>query len=133
MEFEEPLAPQNLTQKFHGLVEKHWVEEYYLYWPFGAARAGTDVEIGFLLEQMGGPHPRLESHHVTVFYEDDGIKRRAADLCLSRDGRLQFDSLESSRRTRYYADLVDLGAIVKAWKDHTELVGRMLARAGVLD
>ncbi len=65
MEAEEPKAPRNMTQKFHELVEKHWVEEYYLYWPFGAARAGMDVEIGFLLERMTGANPKLEAHHVT--------------------------------------------------------------------
>ena len=52
MEAEEPKDPPNSTVKFHELVEKHFVEDYYIYWPYGAARPGLDVELGFLLEQM---------------------------------------------------------------------------------
>jgi hypothetical protein len=133
LEAEETSTPPNVTRKFHALMEKHWVEDYYVYWPFGGARAGTGVEIGFLLEQTSGVRPKLEAHHVTMFYEDDGFRRRAASLGLTRNGHLTFDSLERSRRTRYYGDLVDLGAIAKSWRNHDELVERVLARAGVAD
>jgi hypothetical protein len=72
LEAEETSTPPNVTRKFHDLVEKHWVEDYYLYWPLGAARGGADVEIGFLLEQTSGVRPKLEAHHVSVFYEVTG-------------------------------------------------------------
>ena len=98
-----------------------------------AARSGLDVEVGFVLEWMTGSKPKLSPDHVTVFYEDDGAERRAAAVEFSRDGRLQFVALERTCRTRYYADLVDLVAIVRGWKDYPELVERMLARAGATE
>ena len=53
MEVEEPRDPPNTTSKFLTLVRKHRVDEYFAIWPFGAARPGLDVEVGFLLLQMG--------------------------------------------------------------------------------
>jgi hypothetical protein len=82
---------------------------------------------------MGGPNSDIAPDHVTVFFEDDGISRRAAGRSFTPNGRLEFGSLEPTRRTRYYSDLVDLGALVKSWKNHSELIDRVLARAGVTD
>ena len=130
MEAEEPKDPPNSTVKFHELVEKHFVEDYYIYWPYGAARPGLDVELGFLLEQMW--RRELGGDHVTVFYEDDGARRRAAGYQFGRNGRLQFVSREKhGKRTRYYPDLVDFGALAKDWRDHAELVEEVLARTGL--
>ena len=130
MEAEEPKDPPNSAVKFHELVEKHFVEDYYIYWPYGAARPGLDVEIGFLLEQMW--RRELGGEHVTVFYEDDCAQRRAAGYQFGRNGRLQFASLEKhGKRTRYYPDLVDFGAVAKDWRDHAELVEEILAEAGL--
>jgi hypothetical protein len=133
MEAEETMFPRNLTAKFHELVIKHWVTDYYLYWPYGAARSGMDVEIGFLLEQMAGDTPKLESDRITVFYEDDGEKRRSAEIGFGGGGRLEFTPLERTRRTRYHTDLVDLGAIARPWKNYPELFERVLARAGIVE
>ena len=130
MEAEEPKDPPNSTVKFHELVRKHFVEDYYVYWPYGAARPGLDVELGFLLEQMW--RRELRGDHVPVFYEDDGARRRAAGYQFARNGRFQFVSLERyGKRTRYYPDLVDFGALAKDWRDHGELLEEVLARAGV--
>ena len=129
MEAEEPKSPLVLTQKFHELVEKHRVDEFYLYRPFGAARSGLDVEIGFLLEKMGGEKPKLPADRVTIFYKDDGEERRAAEVRFGLGGRLEFVALEASRRTKYYVDLVRFGATAVGWRDHVELIDRALARS----
>ncbi|MDE1822190.1 MAG: hypothetical protein KGJ23_02675 [Euryarchaeota archaeon] len=132
MEAEEPLHPWNSTAKFLELVRKHMVDQYFVYWPFGAARPGLDVEVGFLLLQMG--RGELPGDRVVVFYEDDGASRRAASLVYDTAGRMRFSSLErEGRRTRYYPDLVDFGATTKPWKDSQELLERVLAHAGVSD
>jgi len=130
MEAEEPRDPPNSTAKFLDLVRKHWVKEYYVYWPFGGARAGLDIELGFLLFQMG--RGELTGEHLTVFYEDDGDQRRAASLGFTLQGELGFSSFErDGRRTRYYPDLVGFGAIAVGWKNIGELLERVLGRAGV--
>ncbi|MCI4324034.1 MAG: hypothetical protein L3K03_08520 [Thermoplasmata archaeon] len=109
------------------------MQDYFVYWPFGAARSGLDIEVGFLLEQMDREKPEIEGEHVTVFYEDDGATRRAAGFRIGADGRMQFASLERTRRTHYYSDLVDLGGIAKDWENHGELVEEVLARANAGD
>ena len=130
MEAEEPKDPANSTVKFHELVQKHFVQDYYVYWPYGAARPGLDVELGFLLEQLW--RKELGGDHVTLFYEDDGVRRRAGEYQFGHDGRLRFVSLErQGKRTRYYPDLVDFGALAKDWHDHAELVEEILAHAGL--
>lgn len=127
---EEPRDPPNSTAKFLDLVRKHWVTEYYVYWPFGGARPGLDIELGFLLLQMG--RGELRGEHVTVFFEDDRAQRRAAGLEINSKGELQFSSFErEGRRTRYYPDLISFGAIATAWRNTVELLERVLARAGV--
>lgn len=133
MEVEEPKAPSIATRKFHDLIEKHWVNDFYLYWPFGAARSGLDVEVGFLLERGHQERPGLPPDRVTIFYENDGDARRAAELRVGRGGRLEFVALERARRTRYYADLLSVGAAAVSWKSHSELVQRVMARSGVTD
>lgn len=133
MESEEPRKPPNSTRKFHDLIRKHRVQDYYVYWPYGAARSGLDIEIGFLLEQMGRDPPGVPGEKVTVFYEDDGANRRAAELAFGSQDRMEFGSLEMGHRTHYYADLIDLGGIAKAWRTQTELIDEVLARASAAD
>jgi hypothetical protein len=57
MESEEPRVPRNLTRKFHELMEKHWVDEYYIYWPFGAARQERISKLGSFWTEWAGPTP----------------------------------------------------------------------------
>ena len=88
-----------------------------------------EEEIRSLLERKGGKKPRLPADRVTIFCENESVERRAAEVRFGLGGRLEFVALEDSYRTRYSMDLVRLGAIAVAGRDHVELSDRVLARS----
>lgn len=130
MEEAESLPGEDPFDKFKRIVSENRVDEYFLYWPYQGVRPGLDVEIGSILEQL--KRQLLDGDQVTVFYEDDGVERRAAGMVFARDGGLTFTSLEKTLRTTYYASLVHYGALAVRWTDHSELIFRMKARAGIV-
>jgi hypothetical protein len=105
--------------KFARLIRTERVTRYALYWPFGANRAGLDVEIGLILERLH--REEILGEYVRVLIEDDGAGRSAGALEATSDGRVEFVPAERGRRTVYYGDLVQYGAILTTWADYGEL------------
>ncbi len=120
MESQEDRPGEAKAAKFSRMVRERGVTRFALYWPFGANRAGMDVEIGLLLERLRRKEIRGED--VRVLIEDDGARRRAGGREPSSGLSVMFVSFEPGHRTRYYGDLLLYGAIVPTWADYGELL-----------
>lgn len=110
MELHATKPKETHTSLFHRIVQERRVDGYFVFWPFGAQRAGLDVEIGFLLGQFAQGH----SPDVRLFFEAG--KHPVAQV---RDGHLEV--LEKGSRTRYYGDLAEYGASLVEWPNYSEL------------
>lgn len=106
MEGHERLPDETHAQHFRRIVSTKRTS-YFVYWPYGAKRAGLDVELGFILEELA----KGEDSGVRLFVEN-----KAGGIVLAADshGNLEayFVSKEKGRRTTYYEDLVRMGAII---------------------
>ncbi|HLN51501.1 MAG TPA: hypothetical protein VN819_05255 [Thermoplasmata archaeon] len=120
MESHADQAGESKAAKFSRLVQDEGVTRFAFYWPFGANRAGMDVEIGFVLERLR--RKEILGEDVRILIEDDGSKRRAGGREAGTGNSVTFVSFEQGRRTRYYGDLVVYGAILPTWSDYGELL-----------
>ncbi len=120
MELHPPLGGETHTALFQRLVRELPVGRFLLYWPFGAQRAGLDVEIGFLLSKLAGGVPL----DIRVLIESG---TRAAGRVVGG----VFESVELGRRTRYYQDLVEYRCPVVEWEDYEALWNAVLQHGRV--
>lgn len=95
---------------FHRVCHERKVDGYFVFWPFGAQRAGLDIELGFLLARFA----QGQDLDVRIFIETG--KHAAARV---DHGHLEI--LERGLRTRYYEDLVAYGSSILEWTSYEEL------------
>lgn len=120
MELHSTLGGETHTALFQRLVRELPVGRFLLYWPYGAQRAGLDVEIGLLLARLAGGVPL----DVRVLIES-GIH------VAGRIVRGVFESVEVGKRTRYYQDLVEYRCPVVEWEDYGALWNAVLQHGRV--
>lgn len=107
MEQHNRLPGEKHTSLFSRIVREQRVNQYFLFWPYGAQRPGLDVEIGFLLLRMD----QGEKLDIVLFVE-------AGQKVAGKVENGLFVSRESTRRTHYYEDLMEFGASLVEWEDH---------------
>ena len=120
MELHETRTSEDPEEKLARVIREDKVDLYAMFWPWGGARSGLDVEIGWLLKSIRVGE--VDSNRVAVFYEWDSGGRKAADIVIRKDGTGAFQSLEDHRRTTYYESLVARGAIPIAWSTYEDLL-----------
>jgi hypothetical protein len=119
MEEHADLQVETKASKFSRLVHDEEIDQFVLYWPFGANRTGLDIEIGFILEKLR--RGEITGENVRVLIEDDGPRRRAGGEETAEDGTFTFVSYEKGHRSTYYGDLIPFGAILTGWASYEEL------------
>jgi hypothetical protein len=119
MEEHPDLPGEPKAAKFSRLVRDEKVDRFVLYWPFGANRAGLDIEIGFILERLR--RGEIVGEEVRVLIEDDGSRRRAGKVETKGVEAFTFVSHEKGHMTGYYGDLIPFRAILTTWANHEEL------------
>ncbi len=127
VEFHPTLVGEPLMGKLHRLEREKSVDRFYIYWPWGAVRSSLDIEIGHLETLI--EHHEITGTQISIFFEDDGQQRRAAELRVTSEGFLFFRPLEKGRRSRYHGDLRLYGATFVPWGDHDELLVDFLDEA----
>ena len=120
MEEHADLQVETKASKFSRLVHDEEIDQFVLYWPFGANRTGLDIEIGFILEKLR--RGEITGENVRVLIEDDGPRRRAVRgrNCRGRDlhVRLVREGAQVNVLWRYS---IPFGAILTGWASYEEL------------
>ncbi len=123
MEDHERLADETHSQHFRRIVSA-MSTSYFVYWPYGAKRAGLDVELGFILDEL----MKDENTDVRLFVESE-----AGRIVFAADEHghpaSYFVSKEKGRRTTYYEDLIKMGAVMVEWKGYDELLSALYQHA----
>ena len=120
MELHETRSGEDPEAKLARVIQEDEVDLYAMFWPWGGARTGLDVEIGWLLKSIRVGE--VDPVNVAAFYEWDSEGRKAADIVTRKDGTGAFQSLEDHRRTTYYESLVARGAVPIAWSTYEDLL-----------
>lgn len=116
MEMHDRRASETNIGLFLRVVREQDVEQFFVYWPANAQRAGLDVELGALLTWLHeGRDPDIR-----IFVEENaGTTANGA-----------FESLEKGQRTRYYEDLASYGCPIVEWEDMRALFTAVAIHAG---
>ncbi len=107
------------VDKLLRVVEDHHIDQFAIYWPYGAVRPALDVEIGWLLHAM--QRGEIPGDQVGVFYECGPEGHKAARERTTADGRLVFEALEHEKRTTAYQTFVSRGALLIPWSSYEDL------------
>lgn len=95
------------SELYRRMVRARRIRRYFIYWPAKAQRAGVDVELGFLLNELLSG----KDLDVRVFVESTAGRVRYGS----------FESCEAGARTRYYEDLLTLGCPIVEWRSYRDL------------
>lgn len=133
LEMHPDVPGEAVSAKFLRIVQdpKAPVDQFFLWWPYGAARTGVDVEIGALLVWLN--ESRVSPEAIRIFVEDDGRHRRAGTWTFDKDGTLGFAWKERTRRAGYYHDWTKFGILPLTWRNYEELVTALIGHAGRVD